>query len=346
MALRTPLSLLILLGLTLMACLPTGEKESKDSKAPPAADAALIAEARIHFEPLSPAPQTNSSQSAQVALGKMLFFEPQLSLNKTLSCNSCHNLNTHGVDRRSTSPGHVGQLGKRNTPTVLNAHLNESQFWDGRAKNLSEQAKEPILNPLEMAMPNEAAVLTRLQNMPGYPAAFEAAFPGKQPALSYTHLSLALARFQETLITPSRFDRFLEGEAQSLTAQEKAGLKTFLNRGCVACHNGVGIGGNTFRKFGVMVPYQHQQDLGRYEVTKQIRDRYLFKVPLLRNIEHTAPYFHDGKVQTLKEAIQTMVKTQLGTAFSDQEIAGLEAFLKSLSGEVPASAKSVPVLPK
>lgn len=340
------LSLLTSFALGLGGCFPVSVESPSSTPASSAtaytpADAALIAEAQLHFQPLiAPSP----AEPNQVALGKMLFFEPRLSLNNTLSCKSCHNLETFGVDRRSTSLGHIGQTGTRNAPTVLNASLNTSQFWDGRAKDLKDQAGQPILNPLEMAMPNEAAVLARLEKIPGYVKAFQAAFPGQQP-ITYANLSQALARFEETLITPSRFDKFLQGDSQSLTTSEKAGLKTFMNRGCVACHFGPGLGGSRFHKFGIIAPYKHQQDLGRYEVTKAARDRYLFKVPLLRNIEHTGPYFHDGKIKDLKEAIQIMVKTELGTEFSNQETDTLEAFLKSLSGEVPAAAKSIPILP-
>lgn len=346
---------LLLTTLALTACFPApldspsvppaSSTESQDStQAPPStADAALIAEARIHFEPL-PAPPQNPTP--QVKLGKMLFFEPRLSHNKSLSCKSCHNLETHGVDRRATSPGHIGQMGTRNSPTVFNASLNQSQFWDGRAKDLVEQAGQPILNPLEMAMPSEAAVLARLKQIPGYVQAFQAAFPDQANPMTYVNLSTALARFEETLLTPARFDRFLQGDSQSLTEPEKKGLKTFMNRGCVACHDGPGLGGKRLHKFGIMAPYQHQQDLGRFEVTKQNRDRYLFKVPLLRNIEKTGPYFHDGKVADLKEAVKIMIETELGTEFSNTEIENLLAFLKSLTGDIPAEVISAPVLPE
>jgi cytochrome c peroxidase len=348
---RLSLFILTTFALGLGGCFPISVESPSSTPASSAtaytpADAALLAEAQIHFQPLIAPSPAQPDQVAQVKLGKMLFFEPRLSLNNTLSCKSCHNLETFGVDRRSTSLGHVGQTGTRNAPTVLNASLNTSQFWDGRAKDLKDQAGQPILNPLEMAMPNEATVLARLEKIPGYVKAFQAAFPGQQQPLTYANLSQALASFEETLITPARFDRFLSGDSQSLSISEKAGLKTFMNRGCVACHFGPGLGGSRFHKFGIIAPYKHQQDLGRYEVTKAARDRYLFKVPLLRNIEHTGPYFHDGKIKDLKEAIQIMVKTELGTEFSNQETDTLEAFLKSLSGEVPAAAKSAPVLPE
>jgi cytochrome c peroxidase len=340
------------IGLSLGGCFPIPvESPSSDLPASQAAsarpitstaDADLIAEAKIHFQPLMTPPD---SSTPQVKLGKMLFFEARLSLNNTLSCKSCHNLESFGVDQRATSLGHIGQTGTRNAPTVLNASLNSSQFWDGRAKSLKDQAGQPILNPLEMAMPNEAAVLAKLEKIPGYVKAFQAAFPDQEKPLTYSNLSQALASFEETLLTPSRFDSFLKGDSQSLTESEKTGLKTFMNRGCVACHFGPGLGGQRFHKFGVMEPYKHQQDLGLYEVTKKNRDKYLFKVPLLRNITQTAPYFHDGKIRDLKEAVQIMIKTELGTEFSNAEIENLLAFLKSLTGEVPTEARSAPVLP-
>lgn len=345
---KSTLFLLVLSGFAtyLASCIPASEVSPESSVATPQAttapaDSALIAEARIHFEPLKPAP---NSDTEQVKLGKMLFYEPRLSVNNTISCKSCHNLETYGVDQRVTSPGHIGQMGTRNAPTVLNASLNQSQFWDGRAKDLVEQAGEPILNPLEMAMPNEAAVIARLKTIPAYVSAFQKAFPDQPSPISYTNLRQALARFEETLLTPSRFDRFLEGDSQSLSENEKTGLKTFMNRGCVACHYGPGLGGERFHKFGIMKPYQHQKDMGRFEVTQQARDRYLFKVPLLRNIEQTGPYFHDGKVKDLKEAIRIMADTELGATFSDAEIENLLTFLKTLTGEVPAEAKIAPVL--
>lgn len=306
--------------------------------------AQLLLEARMHFKTLS-APEPEAAAQPQAQLGKMLFFDPRLSQAGTISCSSCHNLASYGVDNRPVSIGHNFQRGTRNAPTVLNAALNFAQFWDGRAKNLAEQAKQPILNPIEMAMPNEAAVVQRLKSIPGYVQAFKEAFPEQAEPLSYANMAEAIARFEETLSTPSRFDRYLEGDQDSLSGNAKKGLRQFIQRGCIACHDGPGLGGRTYELLGVAEAYSDQADLGRFEVTHAERDKWLFKVPLLRNIAKTYPYFHDGKVWDLSEAIRIMGKTQLGQTFSDEEVGQLRAFLESLTGEIPEAAKTLPELP-
>ena len=305
-------------------------------------DTALIAEANLHFEPLS---IKSVVEDPRVTLGKMLYHDPRLSKSGVISCNTCHNLASYGVDNRSVSIGHGFQRGARNAPTVFNASLNKTQFWDGRAKDLATQAEQPILNPLEMAMPNEASVIKRLESIPEYVQAFQSAYSEEEDALNYKNMARAIARFEETLVTPSRFDRFLTGDRTMLSALEKKGLKKFINSGCITCHDGPALGGGSYRLFGVTSPYQENSDQGRFDVTGAAIDRFVFKVPTLRNVAKTYPYFHDGKIWDLKEAVQIMGKTELGKEFSDQEIKELIAFLESLTGEIPESAKTLPLLP-
>ena len=294
------------------------------------------------FQPLkAPAP----GPRAKVELGRKLFHEPRLSKSGAISCNSCHNLATYGVDGRQTSLGHHFQVGNRNAPTVLNARYHVAQFWDGRAKDLAAQAKGPILNPGEMAIADEAAAVNQIQSIPGYHPEFEAAFPGDKSPITYDHIAEAIATFEDTLVTPAPFDRFLEGEDRALSARQIKGLQTFMGKGCIACHSGLAVGGSMYMKFGVVKPYDHQADPGRFKVTGNEADRYVFKVPSLRNIARTAPYFHDGKVWDLKEAIHIMGETQLGQNLSKQETTEIAAFLESLTGPVPGSARQLPPLP-
>lgn len=302
----------------------------------------LAKDAHTYFKPLQAAAVKDP---AKVALGRQLFFEPRLSASGAISCNSCHNLATYGVDNLPTSFGHNFQKGGRNSPTVLNAGLHVAQFWDGRAKDLQAQAKGPILNPVEMAMPNAAAVEARLKSIPGYVTAFRKAFPAAKDPVTYDNMANAIASFEATLVTPGRFDKFLQGDGKALTLAEQRGLRTFMDKGCIACHNGATVGGQAFMKFGVVKPYQHQKDLGKYDLTKKDEDKYVFKVPSLRNVTRTYPYFHDGQVSDLKDAIHTMGETQLGLNLSAAEVSDIAAFLGSLEGTLPATAKELPVLP-
>lgn len=279
------------------------------------------------------APKNNPHSVAKIKLGKKLFFDKKLSMDQSMSCNTCHQLENYGAENRATSIGFKGHVGPRNSPTVYNSGLHFAQFWDGRAKDLEDQAGGPILNSGEMAMPNEKIVLERLNKDKEYPALFRKVFGTKN--VSYDELRKALASFERTLITPSRFDTYLKGNLNALNVSERKGLRTFVEKGCISCHNGVAVGGSMYQKFGLVSPYQYQKDTGRFEVTKNEADKYFFKVPSLRNVEKTAPYFHDGKVKTLKEAIKTMGKTQLGMNLTTQEIASIEVFLKSLTGVKP-----------
>lgn len=276
----------------------------------------------------------------KVDLGHRLFYDTQLSLEGNNSCNSCHNLGTYGVDNKATSKGDAGKSGDRNSPTVLNASLHASQFWDGRAKDVEEQAGMPILNPIEMAIPSKDFLITRLKNIPSYVKAFKEAYPEEEDPLNYHNLEKAIGLFERELLTPSRFDDFLAGNDNALSLQEKKGFLTFNLMGCVSCHSGVVLGGQQLQKFGLFEEYvsltgSQRIDFGKFESSGQKNDKFIFKVPSLRNIEKTAPYFHDGSVQSLEEAIQIMAKTQLGKTLSSSEVENVAAFLSSLTGKVP-----------
>lgn len=286
----------------------------------------------------------NSITDEKVALGKTLYFDKRLSKDNTISCNSCHNLDTYGVDNLSFSPGNDGGLGGRNSPTVLNAALHISQFWDGRAKDVEEQAGGPILNPIEMAMPNEKAVVDRLSKIEEYKLLFAKAFPEDGTPITYVNIQKAIGAFERKLIIPSKFDKYLSGDETVLTDQEKSGLETFTTVGCIACHSGNLLGGQLFQKFGLYGNYwEHTKskkvDEGKFEVTKNEADKYIFKTPSLRNIEKTSPYFHDGSIEKLEDAVNIMAKTQLNKELTAKETSDIVAFLKTLTGEVPQHLK-------
>ncbi|NPB04072.1 MAG: cytochrome-c peroxidase [Thermotogae bacterium] len=309
-------------------------------------DQKLFEKAKVVFKPLPkeiPSPKDNPTTPEKVELGKMLYYDPRLSRSGFISCNSCHNLATFGVDNQETSIGHRWQLGPRNAPTVLNAAFHIAQFWDGRAADLEEQAKGPIINPVEMAMPDSTHAVEVIKSIPQYVEMFKKVFGGNDP-VTYDNIAKAIAAFERTLITRSRFDRFLEGDLSALSEEEKEGLKLFMDKGCSACHNGVGVGGHMYAKFGIIKPYP-SKDLGRYEVTKKNSDKHVFKVASLRNVAVTYPYFHDGKVWKLEEAVRIMAELQLGTKLSNDEVRKIVAFLNALTGEIPKEARELPVLP-
>ena len=277
-------------------------------------------------------PGSESDTPALVELGKKLYMDTILSGNDTQSCNSCHNIldKKGGVDNQPTSKGIAGKNGDRNSPTVLNAGFHIAQFWDGRAKDLVEQAKGPILNPVEMAMSSEKAVEDKLAKTE-YAKLFQEAFTNEKKALTYENIAKAIAAFERTLRTTDRFDDFQNGDYKALTPAEIEGLDKFISVGCVSCHNGPLLGGNSYRKMGERNPYENTEDLGRYNVTKQETDKYVFKVPSLRNVALTAPYFHDGKAATLEEAVKKMAYLQLNINLEDKEIASIVTFLKALT---------------
>jgi cytochrome c peroxidase len=285
-------------------------------------------------------PGAEKDTPAMVELGKKLYFETRISQNGKMSCNTCHMVDGDrpGVDNESTSLGVHGKRGDRNSPTTLNAGFHVAQFWDGRAKTLEDQAKGPVLNPVEMAMPSEVEVISRLKAVPEYPKMFTAAFGGTD-AITYDNFARSVAAFERTLITRDRFDDFMKGDDKALNPQELAGLNLFLSTGCTTCHTGPTIGGNTYHKMGVIHPYSNTNDVGRIKVTGEEWDEYRFKVPSLRNVALTYPYFHDGKTLTLEEALKTMAHIQLGKELTAEEIAQFKSFLGALSDKTRKVAK-------
>lgn len=293
-------------------------------------------------EPVQPIVAAKITEPAKVELGKKLFFEPRLSKSGFISCNSCHNLGMGGSDNLKTSIGDKWQKGPINSPTVLNSRNNLAQFWDGRAKDLKEQAGGPIANPGEMAFSHELAV-DMLRSIPQYVNEFKKVFGHDK--LTIEEVTTAIAAFEDTLVTPnSRFDKWLKGDKKALNQQELAGYQLFKVNGCVACHNGPNLGGNSFQKMGVVEPYKTSNPAeGRVAVTGKDADRFNFKVPTLRNVELTYPYFHDGSADTLSQAVDTMGRIQLGRKFSEVENAQIVAFLKTLTGDQPKL--TLPILP-
>jgi cytochrome c peroxidase len=293
-------------------------------------------------EPITPIQAPVVKDAKLVELGKKLFFDPRLSKSGFISCNSCHNLSMGGSDNLKSSIGHNWQKGPINSPTVLNSSLNVAQFWDGRALTLKDQAAGPIANPGEMASTHDLAVDV-LKSIPGYVAEFKATFGNE--TVDIERVTQAIAAFEETLVTPnSRFDKWLKGDKKALTPTELAGYELFKDSGCTACHNGAAAGGNTFQKMGIVEPYKSTSPAeGRIAVTKEEADRFNFKVPTLRNVELTYPYFHDGEAATLAQAVDVMGRIQLGKKFTDKENVQIVAFLKTLTGDQPNF--KMPILP-
>ena len=293
-------------------------------------------------EPIDPIEPVEVKNPALVELGKMLFFEPRLSRSGFISCNSCHNLATGGVDNLQTSIGDRWAQGPINSPTVLNSFGQVAQFWDGRAKTLAEQAAGPIANPLEMASTHEMAVRV-IASIPGYAPYFKKAFGDAE--VNIKRITEAMAEFERTLVTPNaRFDKWLKGDKNAITQQELNGYKLFKESGCTICHNGAQLGGQSFQKMGVVRPYKTTNTAeGVKAISGRDQDRMTFKVPMLRNIELTYPYFHDGAVWSLEESVSIMGDLQLGKRYTKQEINDITAFLKTLTGDQPKV--EYPVLP-
>ena len=318
-----------------------------------AEDKALLERAQTAFKPLPDAAEMQKIRpftEEQVKLGQQLWYENRLSKGNTVSCNSCHNLATAGVDNMPTSAGHKSQFGARNSPTALNAALLGSQFWDGRAADVEEQAGGPLLNPVEMANATEADAAAKIAGIPEYQEKFKAAFP-EDGAVSFKNITTALGAFERTLLTPTRWDDYLKGNVSALSEQERKGVRAFIDNGCIACHSGVNLGGTMFQKFGLVDgPYwKHiddpKHDKGRADVTKKAEDEFFFRVPGLRNVERTYPYFHNGSVWELDKAVNIMAKAQLGKTLAPEDTENIVAFLKALSGNVPESARTMPELP-
>jgi len=304
----------------------------------------------------APAPVDNPTTPEKVELGRMLYMDPRLSSTGTVSCNSCHNVMLGGEDNRAVSMGVNGQTGGRSAPTVWNSAFNSSQFWDGRAATLEEQAKGPVVNPIEMGMENHETVMLRVRDIPGYAPYFEAAF-GKGETINIDNAAKAIAAYERTLITPnSAYDLYVKGDKEAMTEQQVRGMETFASVGCTGCHSGPAFSGPAmdagtgfFAKFPTFADndyvkqYDFSADTGRMSHTSSEADKHMWKVPTLRNIALTAPYFHNGKVKTLEEAVRVMAKVQLNQDLSDEQAADLVAFLTALSGEFPQ--QSMPQLP-
>ncbi|MCH2532885.1 MAG: cytochrome-c peroxidase [Bdellovibrionales bacterium] len=304
----------------------------------------------------APVPKDNPMTKEKVELGKQLYFDPRLSTDGTISCNSCHNVMAGGDDQRPLSAGVGGKLGGRSAPTVWNSAFLSVQFWDGRAKSLEEQAKGPLTNPVEMAMENHKVVISRIKQIPGYVEQFKNVFKTKN--FNIDHVAKAIATYERTLITPnSKFDKYIKGNKKIFNAQEKRGFNTFKEVGCNSCHNGVNFAGPnlpegtgfymkfpTFADAKIEKQYNFQKDKGRFEVTKQDSDKYMFRVPTLRNIAVTAPYFHNGAVKTLDEAVRVMAKLQLNKELTKKQIEDIVVFLNTLTGEFPE--QTMPRLPQ
>jgi cytochrome c peroxidase len=317
--------------------------------ATPVAADELRDEAEALFKPLPstiPAVKDNKITDEKIDLGKALFFDPRLSASGVFSCNSCHNLATGGDDNLEVSIGHGWQKGPRNSPTVLNAVLNEAQFWDGRADDLKAQAKGPIQAGVEMAN-TPLNVEKTLKSMPQYVTWFEGAFPEDADPVTFDNMAKAIEAFEATLITPAPFDAYLNGDDDALTDEQKKGLALFISKGCVSCHNGINLGGNGYYPFGLIekpgADVLPENDKGRFAVTATADDSYVFRASPLRNIALTAPYFHSGKVWDLKQAVGIMGASQLGEDLSDQDTDEIVAFLHSLTGKIPVV--TYPVLP-
>ncbi|WP_338115895.1 cytochrome-c peroxidase [Thiocystis violacea] len=296
-----------------------------------------------------PIPADNPQNEAKILLGKTLFFDPRFSEHGTLSCNSCHNVMSGGDDNRPNSIGMHDARGGRSSPTVWNAAFYSVQFWDGRAATLEDQAKGPVVNPIEMGMGDLETAMGRLKMITGYQPMFAAAFPDEQDPLSEDNAAKAVAAFERTLITPnSSYDRYVNGDTSALNEQQVRGMNTFSELGCTSCHSGANFSGPTlpmgtgfFMKFPTYpgsiydAKYELLKDNGRYEVTKAEQDKHLWRVPTLRNIALTAPYFNHGRVPTLDEAVRVMAKTQLNQDVTDAQVADIVAFLNGLTGEFP-----------
>jgi cytochrome c peroxidase len=278
---------------------------------------------------------------ALIDLGRRLYYDARLSKNHDISCSSCHQLDRFGVDGEATSPGHRGARGDRNSPTTYNAALHLAQFWDGRAEDVEAQAKGPVLNPVEMAMADSDQVVGVLKSIPGYVDAFAAAFEGQADPITYDNFAIAVGAFERGLVTPGPLDGYLQGEPGAMSDAQLAGMTLFIETGCTTCHMGAAVGGGLYQKLGLVHPYE-TADIGRAGVTGSDTDRHFFKVPSLRNITETGPYFHDGSVATLEEAVKLMAHHQLGRDLDDAQVASIVTFLGALKGTPDADYIAAP----
>ncbi len=326
---------------------PSGQ--SKESAGDVDSPTASVRDPRLGlFAPLPKSMESarNPMTAAKIELGRKLYYDERLSKNHDVACNTCHLLDNNGVDGLPTSKGHKGQLGGRNAPTVYNAAGHIAQFWDGRSPDVEDQAKGPPLNPIEMAMVDEAAVVAVLKSIPGYVSLFSVAFTDERDPVTFDNMARAIGAFERGLVTPSRFDAYLTGDDGALSGAEKAGLTAFLDAGCGGCHAGAYVGGGMYQKLGLVKPWDRDADQGRFDVTGSENDRQVFKVPSLRNIAGTGPYFHNGSVATLDEAVRLMADHQVGGTVDDAQIDSILTFLAALTGEIDSLYIARPELPE
>jgi cytochrome c peroxidase len=317
-----------------------------------AEDAGLLKQAQEVFQPLpknigGPGP---GATEEQIALGRLLFFDPRITVDGNVSCATCHQPALYGTDGLSTSIGVKHRPHPRNAPTVLNSGVNSIVHWRGDRESLEDQAIKALGSPITNGQPDTGAVLERLKHIPGYAPLFRAAFPGDAAPLNAGNVASAISAYERTLLSPTPFDAFLAGNVDALSLSARNGLETFIKIGCSACHNGIGIGGAMYQKFGIVEDYwaatgSQTVDKGRADVTNDPADLYVFRVPSLRNVAMTAPYFHDGSVATLPEGVRVMARVQLGLNPSEHEINDIVSFLESLTGERPSQFATVPALP-
>jgi cytochrome c peroxidase len=315
-------------------------------------DTLLLQQARTLFKklPADFADAQHPITPERIGLGKALFFDPRWSVDRNVSCATCHNPALYFTDGLSKSIGVKSKQHPRNAPTVLNMAGHISAHWRGDRKDVEDQAIGAAIGAFSTGHPDHAAWIAQIAAIDGYAAMFQRAFPNEAKPITPANLGLAIGAYERTLITPAPFDAYLDGNISALAPQARAGLRTFINTGCVACHDGVGIGGGLYRKFGLHEDYwkatgSREIDKGRFDVTKNDADLYVFKVPSLRNVAMTAPYFHDGSVATLADAVRIMARLQLGASLGDAETSDILAFLESLTGKLPDGFATVPVLP-
>lgn len=340
--------MILLLLSALMACQQKNEKTAflpSDTKE----DTALVNKAKAYFKELPSRTEivADPAKEARVKLGHLLFYDPRISKSGTTSCNSCHNLSTFGVDNLAAAQSPEGNPAGRNAPSVFNAALHNMYFWDGRALTMEEQPGKMVLNPDELSVPHLGFIINRLRSDSLYPPLFSAAFPDDKLPVSFSNLKKAIAAFERTLLTPSRFDVFMSGNLSALNAEEKAGLALFIGAGCANCHNGVGIGGSSMQRFGIFTDYRtvtHSRvdDEGRLRISGDTKDKDVFKVPGLRNVEMTYPYFHDGSITSLDSTIKIMGKVELNKNFTEAEVKNIVSFLMTLTGDIREEAKKMP----
>ncbi|HTS51891.1 MAG TPA: cytochrome c peroxidase [Burkholderiales bacterium] len=312
----------------------------------------LLERARQMFKPLPPDASTSERPvtAERVALGKALFFETRASVDGAVSCAKCHQPTLYGTDALATSIGNHDKVLPRNAPTVFNAALQFAQHYGGNRRDVEEQAVKALVSPLSYGNPDYAAAEAKLRAIPGYRPLFEKAFPGEAEPVNAENWGKAIGAYERVLLTPAPFDRYLTGDTRALSVQAKRGLDKFMSFGCSGCHNGVTVGGQMYQKFGLVQDYwtatgSEKIDKGRFNDTKDEADTYIFKVQQLRNVARTPPYFHDGSVADVRDAVRIMAKVQLGRDVSPDDIADIVAFLESLTGEVPPQFASVPNLP-